>query len=71
MSTIASGFSKSMELAHLSLEVSDLETSQTIMLNVYREQMRYFEVCSNVRNAFRCNFNSKIPFTFTGWHCGS
>lgn len=46
MSTISSGIGKMMELTHLSMEGNDLEASQTVELNVFREQMRYFEVLS-------------------------
>lgn len=45
MSTILGGVSTNVTLEHLAIEISDLELSQTTKLNVFREQMRYFEVC--------------------------
>lgn len=44
LSTISSGIGKMVELTHLSIELNDLVSCQTVKLHVYREQKQYFEV---------------------------
>lgn len=61
MSTISSGIGKMMELTHLSMQGNDLEASQTIELNVFLEQMRYFEVPSE-RKTFEVQFDVKTEY---------
>lgn len=50
-----------MELTHLAMEGNDLEASQTIELNVFREQMRHFEVLSEYKT-FEVQFKFKTEY---------
>lgn len=63
MSTISSGIAAILDLIHLSMEANDLELSQTVMLNVHRKQMQYFEVFSETIQ-LDTYFFGRISFKF-------